>query len=254
MKNTYKQGKLLQLSLFGKRKSDLLIILKKWLQVVSNDKRMRVIFTPNAEQAVQAYEDESFRELLSQADLLLPDGSGVVLASRWFPVVGQQPLREWIPGVDVAKHLFELAATNDSQVAVIGGRGYQEFSEGSFAWHEGYQDISNPTSNEQRAVEAFIRKVKPAILLVAFGAPHQERWVVKNRQLLEQVGVKVVMVVGGALDMLSGKLPRAPQWLRSLGLEWAFRLYQEPWRWKRQLRLVKFAWLVVSGRVRLVAC
>jgi N-acetylglucosaminyldiphosphoundecaprenol N-acetyl-beta-D-mannosaminyltransferase len=86
------------------------------------------------------------------------------------------------------------------------------------------------------------------ILFVAYGAPAQERWLARNRAAL---GVAVGMGVGGALDVLAGRVPRAPQWLRRLGLEWAWRLVREPWRWRRMLALPRFAALVLAaGRSR----
>ena len=82
--------------------------------------------------------------------------------------------------------------------------------------------------------------MKPSIILVAFGAPWQEQWVVNHREFLEKNKVKLVMVVGGAIDMLTGKVQRAPKFVQQLQLEWLFRLIQQPWRWKRQLRLIQF--------------
>jgi len=77
------------------------------------------------------------------------------------------------------------------------------------------------------------------------GAPHQEEWILEHRQLLKNSGCLIALTVGGAIDMILGKLTRAPLWMRRFGLEWLYRLIQEPWRWKRQTRLIKFAWLVM---------
>jgi N-acetylglucosaminyldiphosphoundecaprenol N-acetyl-beta-D-mannosaminyltransferase len=83
------------------------------------------------------------------------------------------------------------------------------------------------------------------ILFVAFGAPKQEFWIYEN---LENIPVKIAMGVGGAFDYLSGKIPRAPAFLRNIGLEWLYRLMVQPWRFRRQLSLWKFIWLVVKEK------
>ena len=83
---------------------------------------------------------------------------------------------------------------------------------------------------------------KTDILFVAFGAPKQEKWIAEN---LEKIPVKVAMGVGGAFDYISGRVPRAPAWIRRLSLEWLFRLIIQPWRIKRQLKLLKYLWLIM---------
>ena len=86
-----------------------------------------------------------------------------------------------------------------------------------------------------------------SLLFVAFGAPKQEEWIYEN---LPKIPVKAAMGVGGAFDYLSGDVTRAPQFVRAVGLEWFFRLIAEPWRWKRQLALPKFLWLLLREKVR----
>jgi len=84
------------------------------------------------------------------------------------------------------------------------------------------------------------------ILFVAFGAPKQEFWISEN---LPKIPVKIAIGVGGAFDYISGKIPRAPGFLRSLGLEWLFRLTVQPWRIKRQLSLFEFVYLVLKEKI-----
>jgi len=81
------------------------------------------------------------------------------------------------------------------------------------------------------------------------GAPHQEKWLVSRRALLSAHHVRIGLTVGGAFDVLTGKLPRAPQSWQNLGLEWLWRLIQEPHRWRRQLALIKFVGLVLKTKV-----
>jgi len=84
------------------------------------------------------------------------------------------------------------------------------------------------------------------ILFVAFGAPKQEFWISEN---LDKIPVKIAIGVGGAFDYISGKIPRAPFFVRKLGMEWLFRLLVQPWRIKRQLSLIEFAWLVIKEKL-----
>ncbi len=159
--------------------------------------------------------------------------------------------------MDVATDLLRLADQNHWPVLLVGGRGYGQ-SDISAAqtlaipnvnpaiyWLAGYKRATQPTAAEEQLVSETLKKLKPKIVLVALGAPVQEEWALRHRQLLKNNGVKIVVVVGGAFDYVLGRVPRAPRWLRQLGWEWLFRLIQQPWRWQRQLRLIKFTWLIL---------
>ncbi|MCA9369719.1 MAG: WecB/TagA/CpsF family glycosyltransferase [Pseudomonadales bacterium] len=117
-------------------------------------------------------------------------------------------------------------------------------------WSGGFADVSRPTQTEVARLHAAIQTLRPAVVFVAFGAPYQERWVMQEKEFLRQNGVRVVLVVGGAFDMLLGKLPRAPRWMRAVGLEWLFRLVREPWRWRRQRALLVYVWLTLKEAFR----
>lgn len=91
-----------------------------------------------------------------------------------------------------------------------------------------------------------INEFKPDLLFVGFGAPKQEKWVARNKGKLNARGI---MVVGGALDYIAGRIPRAPQWVQNVGFEWLFRLMVEPWRWKRQFVGARFFLKVVQEGV-----
>ena len=115
---------------------------------------------------------------------------------------------------------------------------------GRVGWDPGATDISKETEAEAGAVIKKINDLGTDILFVAYGAPWQERWVIGHRKELEKAGVRVAMVVGGAFDMVAGKVARAPLGWRKVGLEWLWRLVKEPWRIKRQLRLVRFVFML----------
>jgi N-acetylglucosaminyldiphosphoundecaprenol N-acetyl-beta-D-mannosaminyltransferase len=112
-------------------------------------------------------------------------------------------------------------------------------------WTEGYADAQHPSEQEEEELAAILRHVRPRIVFVALGAPLQEHWILEHEQLLHTHGVRVAMVVGGAFDMLLGLTPRAPLWMRRIGLEWLYRLCLQPWRVGRQVRLLQFCGVVL---------
>ena len=101
----------------------------------------------------------------------------------------------------------------------------------------------SPDPTEETAIVARVREAAPDLLLVAYGVPAEEKWIARN---LEELGVPVMIGVGGAFDFVAGVTQRAPVWMRRLGLEWLHRLVREPWRWRRQLALPKFSGLVLK--------
>jgi len=115
-------------------------------------------------------------------------------------------------------------------------------------WFEGSKNIKNEIVNERNEAMKKINDFKPDLLFVAFGAPMQEKWIFNN---LDKLNVKVAMGVGGAFDYLAGKVRRAPRLVQKLSLEWLWRLICQPWRIGRQLRLLKFVYLVIRERLNL---
>ncbi|HQM15898.1 MAG TPA: WecB/TagA/CpsF family glycosyltransferase [Candidatus Woesebacteria bacterium] len=261
------------LALFSSPKSQLLKILSSHLY---QKKGLILLFTPNAEQMVVSLENTNFRRYLSQADLLIPDGFSLVLASRcrfakrWLSRVFNRraspqippPIQERIAGTDLVEDLLPLCQEHQLPILILGGQNYHQvvseakivnFPSGKYYqlrpglfWTAGFAKKEFPTNLEKRQLLAILTSLRPSVVLVALGAPFQERWLIENRQELTQAGVKLGVAVGGAMDMILGKLRRAPKWMRSIGLEWLYRLYQEPWRWRRQLRLIRF-WRVMMS-------
>ena len=99
---------------------------------------------------------------------------------------------------------------------------------------------------EEADIVKRIRAVRPDLLFVAYGAPAQDLWIARN---LERLGVPVCMGVGGTFDFIAGVAPRAPLWMRQKGLEWLYRLWKQPWRWRRMLALPHFAVLVLRQKL-----
>jgi N-acetylglucosaminyldiphosphoundecaprenol N-acetyl-beta-D-mannosaminyltransferase len=209
------------------------------------------IFTPNPEIVMLAQRDSAFQALVARATHLIPDGIGLVWASKWLPTAGAQ-ISERIAGTDVVRKLLKFAETQNWRVLIIGGRGYSvprlAALPGQVAWMTGYQQIAQPTEAEEKFVASEIARFKPEIIFVALGAPNQEQWTIVHQSVAAKHGVKLIMTVGGAFDFLLGKVARAPKFWQKLGLEWLFRLIQQPWRLRRQLAILSFIWLVLRSR------
>lgn len=212
------------------------------------DGRPRQIVTVNPEFVITAQHDRAFCEILNNADLALPDGIGLLWASR---VLGK-PLRERVAGSDLIYDLAALASARGYSIYFLGAmpgvgqRAAQVLQAKSPGLRVSGIYAGSPRPEEDDEVVGRIRASAPDILLVAYGAPAQDRWIRRN---LDRLGVPVCIGVGGALDFASGKAKRAPFWVRRIGLEWLFRLIQEPWRWRRMMRLPRFAALVLRSRI-----
>ncbi len=201
-----------------------------------------VVVTPNAEIAQLALEDEKVLGAILGADIVLPDGQGVIKASR----ILQTPLKEKVAGVEFGLHLMAHAAENNLPVYLLGGKpsiaeSAAEKLKARFptlpivGTHDGYFVKSG---NESDAVIAEINAAKPAILIVCLGAPTQELWVHENREKLQEI--RLCACLGGSLDIYAGAAKRAPKLFIRLHLEWLWRLLKEPRRLPRMMRLPKY--------------
>lgn len=216
------------------------------------------LFTPNPEILVQAYEDVSFYTVLKHADVLIPDGMGLVWASKWLTPVGQNAIPERVAGTDVVSALLDFSAKHHWRVLVVGGRDYVPSATaapqllaglpGEVYWLPGFASVTAPTETETETLKTELQNLKPAMVFVAFGAPAQELWITQTLPELKTAGVKLAMSVGGAFDFLLGNVARAPKLLQVLGLEWIYRLARQPWRWRRQLKLIEFVKLAVAEK------
>lgn len=191
------------------------------------------IVTINPEFLMTAQQDNIFKEILKKADLGIPDGVGLKLSGD---IVCNTP------GIDLMESLIKLAEEKGFTIGLLGGRGGVA-NKTADCLKKKYPKLTVSFISEEPAV---IHNTD--ILFVAFGHPKQEYWIAEN---LEKIPVKVAMGVGGAFDYLSGKVRRAPIWVRSMELEWLFRLIIQPWRIKRQLALFKFFVLIwIYGRYK----
>jgi N-acetylglucosaminyldiphosphoundecaprenol N-acetyl-beta-D-mannosaminyltransferase len=216
------------------------------------------LVTPNPEFFVFARHCAWFRMCLKKADLALPDGIGLVWASRFLG----QPIKKRITGTDLLIKLCQRAAKKGWSVAFIGGE--KEVAQktlsvlkksypGLHGWAKtGPQlELKNGrwTPTSQRKIKVMVKAInaqKPDLLFVALGMAKQEKLLADN---WSKLNVKLGMGVGGAFDYLAGQVPRAPKWLRKLGLEWFYRLLHQPWRWQRQLRLIEFGGWILQKKL-----
>jgi len=205
------------------------------------------LVTPNPEFVVYAQKDRAFKEIINQADLAIPDGVGLIWASR---VLGR-PLPGRVAGADLAEELIGRAARAGKSVFFLGGRGGVS-KRASQAMKKSYPGLKiagswsgDPSEAGDQEIRRKIGRGRTDLLLVAYGHPRQEYWINRN---LAGLDVGVAMGVGGAFDFWSGDIPRAPKLIRRLGLEWVFRLTIQPWRIRRQLQLLKFVWLVLREK------
>jgi len=204
------------------------------------------VVTLNAEMAMQAEKEPPLAAIIRQADLVIPDGIGVVFY-LWL----RRKRIQRCPGIELAETLIRQSATvktpegRTASLFFFGGApGVTELA--ARRWQERVPGVAIAgtehgylSPDEQEALKQQLVTLQPTIMLVGLGVPRQEHWILENRHLCPNA---IWIGVGGSFDIWSGSKTRAPAWLRNNGLEWTYRLYQEPWRWRRMLALPKFAW------------
>lgn len=204
------------------------------------------VVTPNSEIVYEALSDETLRALLNGADLVLPDGAGVVLGSR----ILRTPLKQKVAGVDFADGLLGMLAQTGRSVYLLGGKPgiAEKAGENMREKHPGLRicGMADGYFTEEGPVLARINQARPDVLFVCLGAPKQEKFMKAHQQDLH---VRLMIGLGGSLDAFAGTVKRAPKWMIACNLEWFYRLLKEPWRFKRMLRLPKFLWAVVRRRI-----
>jgi N-acetylglucosaminyldiphosphoundecaprenol N-acetyl-beta-D-mannosaminyltransferase len=218
------------------------------------DGQQHFIVTPNPEMVVAAQKDKKFLEIINRADLAVPDGVGLIFASRYL----KRPLPQRITGVDLMTDICRLAEQKNCSVFLLGAkfsetekRGLTNPEETAAALRKKFPQlkISSDVLAPEESSERLIKKInleKPEILFVALGAGRQEKLIAEN--LIKMSSVKIAMGVGGAFDFIAGKIKRAPRWMRETGLEWLWRLFAQPWRWRRIFTAtIKFSWEIIKN-------
>ncbi|MFA5134595.1 MAG: WecB/TagA/CpsF family glycosyltransferase [Patescibacteria group bacterium] len=218
----------------------------------SNERRY--ITTTNPEFIMAARHDVEFRHILNNADLSVADGMGIVFAAKRHG----QSLKARIPGVDLLWDIVRLAEQEGKSIFLLGSkRGVPERAAMAIKNRNPEAVIAGAECGYRRwhrqmkahKLVAMINRAKPDILFVAFGQVKQEKWIYHNLSKLETV--KVAMGVGGSFDYIAGEVKRAPQWMRSAGIEWLYRLIVQPWRLPRiATAVVRFSFTVLFSKKR----
>jgi N-acetylglucosaminyldiphosphoundecaprenol N-acetyl-beta-D-mannosaminyltransferase len=218
-----------------------------YLTKVIEYKQPHQVITANPIMVMAAQDDPSYLKMMQSAELIVPDGTGVVWAANH---VGQ-PVAERVPGYDLIHELMKVGEKKAWKVYLLGASNevIQAAAEKIRTMYPkvslvGVRDGYFGDAEDAQVIQA-IKDAEPDLLLVGRAAANQEPWIGKYK---EQLGVPVMMGVGGSFDVLSGKLKRAPKFFRKLRLEWFYRLLQEPWRYKRMLLLPKFAVKVMRDK------
>lgn len=212
----------------------------QWLLSRITQKIGTHIVTLNAEMVMMSEQNPALANIIHQADLVIPDGSGIIFY-LWL----RRRKANRCPGIELAELLIKLAGQSAScPIFFYGGKPHVVEKTAQF-WQKqipnlaiaGFQHGYIKGEEEWRLKET-LKQLQPGLILVGLGVPRQEMWISENRHLCPN---SIWIGVGGSLDIWSGEKNRAPAWLRNNSLEWLYRLYQEPWRWKRMLVLPQFA-------------
>ena len=209
------------------------------------------IVTADASMVVTAHDDPEFAQIVANADLVTPDGAGILWASKRLGV----PVTSKVSGVDLSERLVALSGEKGWRVFFFGAAPgvAQAAAERMREKHPGcnivgVRDGFFKAENEAQVV-AEIAAARPDILLVALGIPKQEKLITRHKAAL---GAKVLIGVGGTLDVFSGTVQRAPVWMQKRGLEWLYRLTSDPKQFKNRLKkqklLPRFVAMTLRGR------
>ncbi len=224
-----------------------LVDKNKALEIIVNavsQKRKIHVVTVNAEMIMLTRQDKEFAAILKNAGLLIPDGSGVIWALR------QQGIKlAKLAGIELAQSCINETG---ARVFLLGGQeetikmAYNNLIKAN-PNHciVGYRNGYFKDEDDDKIIEE-INALNTDILLLGLGVPRQEKWISMN---INRIKASVFIGVGGSFDVFSGKVKRAPKIMRKLHLEWLYRLYKEPWRWKRMLALPKFMGAVLKEKL-----
>jgi bacterial polymer biosynthesis proteins, WecB/TagA/CpsF family len=198
-----------------------------------------LIATANAEMIMMANKDALLKQILNEADLVVPDGAGTVWAAHHLGAA----MPERVAGYDLAQHLLARAPKKGKKVFFFGsapgvGEKAKLKAEREYPGIEivGVRDGYFSKAQEKEIIEQ-IRSAKPDLLLAALGVPRQEKWL---KEHLAELAVPVAIGVGGTLDVMAGVMKRAPLWMQKAKLEWLFRGLLQPKRIGRLLALPRF--------------
>lgn len=211
------------------------------------ERRAAYVVTPNPEIVMLCRDDPAAMQAVQGADLVLPDGIGVIYGAK---ILGT-PLRAKLPGIDFASALMAQMGQEGKSVFLLGAKpGIADAAAEKMrerfpglviaGTNDGYFQDDDPVVEK-------INAAQPDLLLVCLGAPKQELFMKRHQN---DLSCRLMIGLGGSLDSFAGTVKRAPKWMIKANLEWLYRLYKEPKRFGRMLRLPKYLWAVVCRRIR----
>lgn len=206
-----------------------------------------VIYTPNPEIVMVAYQDEEFKDILNSSDMCVPDGIGVIYGAK----IIKNPLPERVPGFELCLNLLERMGAFGGSVFMLGSKpGVAETAAQKLT--EKYPGLKIAGTHDGYFSEADEDKIVDKInasgadfLMVCLGAPKQEKWIHKHK---DRLNVKLCIGAGGSLDVIAGNAKRAPKIFIKLNLEWFYRLLKQPSRIGRFAALPKFILTVMKNK------
>lgn len=242
-----KEIKILGVKVHAVGMDEAVSIIHQWMREAEHHQ----VVTVGTEMIMAAQENKHFAEIINQAELVVPDTSGVLWAAKRIGAA----MQEKVAGIDLTGRLLSIAAKEGFGVFLLGGKpGIAELAAKEMiqrypdliiaGTHDGYFKAE---SDEEKKVIDKILSSQAKLLLVGMGFPHQEEWLAMH---LKEIGVSVGIGVGGSFDVFAGVLKRAPQWMIRFHIEWLFRLFQEPKRWRRMLAIPMFMLKVITSSIR----
>lgn len=209
--------------------------------------RSAYMVTPNPEIVMASWDDPALREAISNADLVIPDGIGVVKAAK---ILGT-PLKERLPGIEIGEAILQYVAQSGKKVFLLGAKpGVADLAADRMREMFPGIDICGVNDGYFKDDAAVIEKInaaKPDFLMVCLGFPKQEMWMAQNASKLD---VGLMAGLGGSLDVFAGTVLRAPEKWQRMNAEWLYRCIKEPWRFKRIARLPLFILKAIAKRIR----
>ncbi len=219
--------------------------LKKNIKKDIENNHKSFIVAINPEKILKSRDDKKLKELLNNATYQIPDGIGVVYASK----LQKGQIKSRITGIDCMDMLCSLANEEKYKIFMYGAK-EEVIKKAKENLEEKYPQINivgtiNGYEKDDEKIINIINKSKADIIFVALGSPKQENWITTH---MDKLCVKIYQGVGGSFDVISGNIKRAPKWMQNIGLEWLYRLLKEPKRIFRQLKLVKFLMLIIFSK------
>jgi N-acetylglucosaminyldiphosphoundecaprenol N-acetyl-beta-D-mannosaminyltransferase len=214
-----------------------------------NEEKLHMICTPNTEFIMRAQDDHEFKTILNASDLNIPDGFGLILASK----LNGLGIEEKIAGVEFMERTLKYCHQENRSIFLFGGspESLENAAENIRAQFEGISVVGTRHGyfkpEDDRGILEEINLASPDVLFVALGSPKQERWINRYR---DQLKVRVAIGVGGSIDIWSGEATRAPKIFIDLGLEWFYRLVRQPSRIGRMMVIPRF--LIKLGKERII--